>query len=581
MKNFFKKLWELMNSPEYEKQFMVALPCIAILISLLILSPQIKTISKMIKAQEAVVQEEVLPTVAIEESPVISPAPSTTPHPSPELTLVPSPEPTPTPIVKIPTYLDAVSIQRDLYIKLYETSGRQITETDTKIRLNYPSGESYVFGADSDGGFYIVNLEGGEYSVDMIEHERYETAASISRTVKAKVEYEQIKELDSIIHINTLEELYSPEELEADTPVTLVPEVIETPPEAMGTDNVITEEIPVVDEQGNQTYTYTFNLGPNGYLLLKGTQTESETIPVDEDNDGIVDYGMTKIIPEATATNPNPIPYYVSENLFNADNTPVEKYDITATPITQEESRRIGWQNIDGSMYYFDSDGNTVKGLMEIDGSLHYFNQFGVKASQLGIDVSFYNEDINWQAVKAHGIDYAIIRVGGRTWEQGKLYYDSKAEEYLRKAQAAGLKIGVYFYSTAIDELEAVQEASLALEVVNGRSLDLPIYIDMEYSGMYPDARADKLDIATRSEILNAFCKTIENSGYSAGVYSGEYFYRDNIDFNAISRYNIWLANYTNDNKLPTYSKRYDMWQFTDSGQVNGINGGVDMNVIF
>ena len=572
-----------MNSPEYEKQFMVALPCIAILISLLILSPQIETISKIIKAQNEVAQEEAVPSPSASVAPVLSTEPVSTPQINLVATAEPSPTPTPTPtpLAKIDTYLDAVSIKKDLYIKLYDMSGRRITETDTQIRLNYPSGESCVFGADADGAFYIVNLESGEYSVDMIEHARYETAASITRTVKENVEHKQIEELDSIIHINTLEELYTPEELVADTPITLVPEVIETPPEAVGTDNVIKEEVPVVDENGNQTYTYSFNVGPNGYLLLKGTNTESSTIPVDENNDGIVDYGMTQVTPEPTAENPTPTSYYISESLFNADNSPVDKYDITATPITQEETRRIGWQNIDGSMYYFDSEGNTVKGLMEIDGKLHYFNQFGVKASQLGIDVSFYNEDINWQAVKAYGIDYAIIRVGGRTWEQGKLYYDSRALEYLQKAQTAGLKIGVYFYSTAIDELEAVQEASLALEVVNGRSLDMPIYIDMEYSGMYPDARADKLDIATRTEILTAFCETIENSGYRAGVYSGEYFYRDNIDFNAIAQYNIWLANYTANNNLPTYSKRYDMWQFTDSGQVKGINGGVDMNVIF
>lgn len=580
MKNFFKKIWDLMNSPEHEKQFMVALPCIAILISLLILSPQIKTFARIMKAKDVPVQEAAVivstpatpvPTVAVSASPV----PTVTPEPTS------TPEPTPAPIVKKDCYLDAFSTERDLYIKLYNTDGSQITATDTQIKLHYPSGEAYTFGADSDGGFYIVNLEGGEYSVDLVEHDRYNTPESITRTVKDKVEYQQIEDLDSIIYINTLEELYTPEELEADMPVTLIPEVIETPPEAAGTDNVIVEEKPVIDEMGNQTYTYTFNVGPNGYLLLKGTETESDVMPVDEDGDGIVDYGMRLVTPEATAETPNPTGYYVSEVLFNNDNSPIDKYDIIATPVTEALTRRIGWQNIDGAMYYFDSEGNTVKGLKEIDGSLHYFNQYGVKASQLGIDVSFYNEDINWQAVKANGVDFAIIRVGGRTWEKGKLYYDSKAEEYLAQAQAAGLKIGVYFYSTAISELEAVQEASLALEVVNGRSLDYPIFIDMEYSGMYPDARSDKLDIASRSEILNAFCQTIENSGYQAGVYSGEYFYNQNIDFNAISQYTVWLANYTNDNMLPGYANRYDVWQFTDSGMVSGIEGGVDMNVIF
>ena len=585
MKKFFKNIWEIMNAPEYEKQFMIALPCMAVLISLLILSPQIKIFANYLKAQNTA-QTEVVEAIPTEDANLeenLVPAVAATPIPLIEAPAVveETPAPTASPLVKIDTYLDAVTIQRDLYIKLYDMSGKMIKSTDTQIRLNYPSGESYVFNADSDGGFYIVNLDGGEYTVDMIEHEKYNTAKSIKRTVNEKVEYKQIEELDSIIHINTLEELYTPEELVAEMPVTMVPEKIETPPEAVGTDNVVVEEKPVVDDMGNQTYTYTFNTGPNGYLLLKGTNTESNVIPVDEDNDGIIDYGMSLVQPEATASNPTPSPYYVSLPLFNADNSPVDSYDIIATPITEEQSRRIGWQNIDGSKYYFDSDGNAVKGLMEIDGKLHYFNQYGVKANQLGIDVSFYNENIDWHAVKAHGIDFAIIRVAGRTWEQGKLYYDSKAKEYLSNAQAAGMKIGVYFYSTAINELEAVQEASLALEVVNGRSLDLPIFIDMEYSGMYPDARSDKLDIATRSEIINAFCQTIENSGYKAGVYSGEYFYRDNIDFNAIRQYTVWLANYTNDNRLPTFGNRYDMWQFTDSGKVNGIPAGVDMNVIF
>ena len=182
---------------------------------------------------------------------------------------------------------------------------------------------------------------------------------------------------------------------------------------------------------------------------------------------------------------------------------------------------------------------------------------------------------MDWQAVADSGIKFVILRAGT---SKGM---DTTFEDNYAGAKAAGLKVGVYFYSTAIDELEAVQEASLALEVVNGRSLDYPIFIDMEYSGMNPDGRADQLTIAQRSQIINAFCQTIQNSGYQAGVYSGEYFYNSNIDFNAIRPYTVWLANYTNDNQLPGYANRYDIWQFTDSGQVRGITYGVDMNVIF
>ena len=92
---------------------------------------------------------------------------------------------------------------------------------------------------------------------------------------------------------------------------------------------------------------------------------------------------------------------------------------------------------------------------------------------------------------------------------------------------------------------------------------------------------ADQLDRATRAAVIKAFCSTVQNAGYQAGVYSGEYFYNENIDFSTISPYMIWLASYTRNNNLPGYANRYDMWQFTDSGPVRGIEGGVDMNVIF
>lgn len=107
-------------------------------------------------------------------------------------------------------------------------------------------------------------------------------------------------------------------------------------------------------------------------------------------------------------------------------------------------------------MYYYDSQGQKVTGLKKIDGRIYYFDQNGVRAQSVGIDVSFYNKDINWQAVKAQGIDFAIIRLGGRTWRTGELYDDSMTQEYLREARAAGLRIGAYFYSTAVNNVEAV-----------------------------------------------------------------------------------------------------------------------------
>ena len=119
------------------------------------------------------------------------------------------------------------------------------------------------------------------------------------------------------------------------------------------------------------------------------------------------------------------------------------------------------------------------------------------------------------------------------------------------------------------------------MERLNGVTLDYPIFIDVEQSGDYPYGRADQLSKTARSEIVNAFCSTVINSGYRAGVYSGQSFFRNHIDHASLTQYYIWLASYTSGNRLPSFGGHYDMWQFTDSGVVNGINGKVDMNVIY
>lgn len=255
--------------------------------------------------------------------------------------------------------------------------------------------------------------------------------------------------------------------------------------------------------------------------------------------------------------------------------------ELVVLPDDESAAQQIGWQRIGGSEYFFYEDGSCAVGLKQIDGKLYYFNQYGVKARSVGIDVSFYNNDIDWQLVKDQGIDFAIIRVGGRGWSSGKLYDDCRTREYLRGARSAGIKIGVYFYSTAVNPYEAVEEASAALKAVGGIPLDYPVFIDMEFSGEYPEGRADRLTPNERAEIAVAFCETIRNSGCQPGVYAGQNFLKAYVDYYAVSRYTIWLASYTADNRLPFFDRRYDIWQFTDRGWVDGIGDDVDLNVIF
>ena len=254
----------------------------------------------------------------------------------------------------------------------------------------------------------------------------------------------------------------------------------------------------------------------------------------------------------------------------------------TPEPITVSESGALlGWQQIAGSTYYYDRNGTPVTGMQTIGGKLYFFDQYGVKAQRLGVDVSFYNKFINWSAVAAQGIDFAILRAGGRGWETGLIYDDVWFQRNLAEARDAGIDLGVYFFSTAINAAEAEEEARYVLACLGGTKLELPIFIDVEYSGDYPHGRADQLSKAQRELIINAFCRAVRDHGYEAGVYSGQNYFKFNLDMRSLTKYTIWLASYTKNARLPNYPGHYDLWQFTDRGRVNGISGIVDMNMMF
>lgn len=219
--------------------------------------------------------------------------------------------------------------------------------------------------------------------------------------------------------------------------------------------------------------------------------------------------------------------------------------------------------------------------LMNSGGVLYYIDINNRRAELIGVDVSFYNNQIDWEALKKQGIDFAVIRLGGRGWGTGQLYKDSHTQVYLRGARDAEFKVGAYFYSTAVNPVEAVEEAEAAIAELNGMSLDLPLFIDMEFSGDRPNGRADNLSAGARAEIVEAFCRTVEAAGYRSGVYSAQGYFVYNMDTESISYLPIWLASYTVDNLLPDYEAKYDVWQYTDSALIGGIDGPVDMNVIF
>ena len=223
---------------------------------------------------------------------------------------------------------------------------------------------------------------------------------------------------------------------------------------------------------------------------------------------------------------------------------------------------------------------NAYADLRNAGGILRYYDENGIEASSIGIDVSFYNNQIDWTALKSQGYGFAIIRLGGRGWGTGGLYQDRLTQAYLRGAQEAGLQVGAYFYSTARSSSEAVEEAEAALYELNGFHLDLPLFIDMELSGDYPNGRSDFLSPSKRAEVITSFCNTVSTAGLQAGIYASEGFCRFNLDYEAVTEYPLWLASYTTDNRLPQYIDGYAIWQQTDSAHAGGIDGPFDLDLI-
>ena len=196
--------------------------------------------------------------------------------------------------------------------------------------------------------------------------------------------------------------------------------------------------------------------------------------------------------------------------------------------------------------------------------------------TRTGIDVSKWNEEIDWDKVRNAGVEFTIIRVGYRGSVTGSLVEDPYFEANIRGAAASGIKVGVYFFTQAVTEVEAVEEASAVLALIRDYQLDYPVFIDTESAG--GSGRADGLDAVTRTLVCEAFCSTIENAGYKAGVYASRNWYNNNLQAVSLERYYIWLAEYRS---APLYQGYYQMWQYTSRGRVDGINGNVDMNISY
>ena len=197
-------------------------------------------------------------------------------------------------------------------------------------------------------------------------------------------------------------------------------------------------------------------------------------------------------------------------------------------------------------------------------------------AATTGIDVSAYQQDIDWKAVAASGVEFAFIRVGYRGYTTGELVADEYGRKNLMGAKAAGLKIGAYFFSQAIHEEEAREEAAFALLQVEGLLLDMPLAFDWEY--VSETARTAGVSRSTLTACTLAFCQEVENAGLDSMIYFNQSQALDMLYLDQLQEYPWWLALY-DPNMLFPY--RVDMWQYTSTGRIPGIEGNVDINLLF
>ena len=191
----------------------------------------------------------------------------------------------------------------------------------------------------------------------------------------------------------------------------------------------------------------------------------------------------------------------------------------------------------------------------------------------MGIDVSRYQGEIDWQQVKAAGVEFVMVRLGNRGIAEGTLHEDPLAGSNLLGAKAAGLKVGAYFYSQALNVAEAEEEAAFALEILDGIQLDMPLAFDWEQ-----ESRTENVDARTLTDCTKAFCAAVEAAGYQPMIYFNSFQAKELLHLRELEDIPWWLAMYDVTMEFPY---RMDMWQYSCTGTVPGISGSVDLNLLF
>ena len=289
----------------------------------------------------------------------------------------------------------------------------------------------------------------------------------------------------------------------------------------------------------------------------------------------------------------------VQTGIFTANNGRLYNADDRTGEIIQkaqwiEKNGKRYFSNAEGELYknqfisfgntyyYMGADGAVVVGSFYYNGESYTSNQEGIVnelngppgSRVLGIDVSYAQGAIDWNRVVKAGIKFAIIRAAFRGYGTGRIVADEWFERNIKGATAAGIKVGVYFFSQAVNEKEGAEEADYIINQIKNYKVTLPIAIDTEYVSD-SRARGNSISRGTRTAAVKAFCERSLQRGYTPMIYASTSWLNNQLDMSKLSSYKVWVAQYYN---RVTYIGKYQCWQYTSSGHVDGINTKVDMN---
>lgn len=255
----------------------------------------------------------------------------------------------------------------------------------------------------------------------------------------------------------------------------------------------------------------------------------------------------------------------------SANSSPFKRYGITLALLILLSSTALLLSGCSEyvSPYNFDN-------LKSEQGRFSYYED-GNLVSQTAVDVSDLQGKIDWERVSEDGIDFAMIRLGRRGYTEGNIYLDDYYYENVSGVQSEGMPFGVYFFSQAITEDEAIEEANFVIKHLSGSGISYPVVFDHEPVES-ADGRANNLSKNELTHITKAFCQKIEDAGYTPMIY-GNAFDMERLNLNDLKGIDVWYAEY--ESSQPTGQFDFAMWQYSSTANVSGINTQADLSILF